>query len=279
MTNYAQHSTRYALHAILLASVLLLLSARPAAAQSAADIIEQAEAAHQEMAEQVRSFTVETERETNRFVREEQDGHYVYRIRESSGSATAQEMPIMGGLETSYLNGLKEAATYEGTESIDGVSTHAIHVDDPSQLASYANVGEQEFQTLRSMRLYLRTDNMMPARIVFEAVLPEDAMEGAPFQIDDPVTFQMDFRDYRTIDGLVYPFVTEMRNDMVEQIPEQQRQRMQQMRAQMEQQMEQMSPEQRRMMEEQMSEGFAQMQAMMSGEPVRTTVTNVTVNE
>jgi hypothetical protein len=277
------YSVRMALRTVGVSVLLCLATAQigtPTWAQSAANIIDEADAAHQAMAQDIRSFTVETEGETNRYERSEENGRYIYRISNASGPASADDMPVMGFLDESYLQGLKEEAVYEGTESIDGVATHVLFVEDPSRLESYASMEGQEFQGLESMRFYLRTDNLMPARFLFKAVLPEDAMEGAPFQVGPgPITFQVDFRDYRTIDGLVYPFVTEMRNDMMEQMPEEQRRQMEQMRAQMEAQMEQMPPEQRQMMEERMGEQFAQMQAMMSGEPVRTTVTNVTVNE
>lgn len=251
----------------------------PTWAQSAADIIDEADAMHQAMAQDIRSFTVETEDETNRYEREEQDGRYIYLISNASGPASADDMPVMGFLDTSYLEGLKEEATYEGTESIDGIEAHVLFVENPERLESYASMDDQEFQTLESMRFYIRTDNLMPARFAFEAVMPEDGMEGSPFQIDGPITFQIDFSDYRDIDGLVYPFVTEMSNDMLDQMPEEQRQQMEQMRAQMEQQMAQMNPEQRQMMEEQMGGQMEQMQAMMRGEPIRTTVNEVTVNE
>lgn len=263
----------------LLLCMMSSLATTPGMAQSAADIIDEMDAAHQAMAEGVRSFVVETENETNRYERTEQEGRYVYRLSDSGAPTSADEMPMLGFLDASYLEGLKEEAVYQGTEAIDGVEAHVLFVEDPSRLESYANMEGQEFQGLESMRFYLRTDNLMPARFLFKAVLPEDTMEGAPFQIDGPITFQVDFRDYRTTDGLLYPFVTEMQNDMMEQMPEEQRQRMQQMRAQMEQQMAQMSDEQREMMERQMGDQLAQMQAMMRGEPVRTTVTNVTVNE
>lgn len=263
----------------LLLCAMSSLATTPGMAQSAADIIDEMDAAHQAMAEGVRSFVVETENETNRYERTEQEGRYVYRLSDSEAPTSADEMPMLGFLEASYIDGLKAAAQYEGTESIDGVETHVLFIEDPSQLESYAELEDQEFETLESMRIFVRTEDFMPARFLFKAVLPEDAMEGAPFQLDGPITFQVDMRDYRNIDGLLYPFVTEMQNDMMEQMPEQQRQQMEQMRAQMEQQMAQMSDEQREMMERQMGDQFEQMQAMMSGEPTRTTVTNVTVNE
>lgn len=260
-------------------SALLVVLPGLATAQSAADIISEAEAAHQAMAEDVRSFTVEVGGETNRYERQEQDGHYVYRLSESNGMATAQDMPVMGFLDASYLEGLKEAAVYAGTETIDGVATHALRIDDPEQLAAYPGMEDQDFQSLRSMRLYLRTDNLMPARLMFEAVMPEQENQG-PFQVGPgPITFVMDFRDYREVDGLVYPFVTEVSNDMVEQMSPEQRQMMEQMQARMEQQMAQMSPEQRQMMEERMGSRFEEMQAMMRGEPVQRTVTSLTVND
>ena len=278
MTRFTRTITR-AMWMGLLLSMMGSLAPTSGMAQSAADIIDEMDAAHQAMAADVQSFVVETETETNRYERTEQDGRYVYRLSDSGAPTSADEMPMLGFLDDSYIDGLKAAAQYEGTESIDGVETHVLFIEDPSQLESYAELEGQEFQTLKSMRIFVRTEDFMPARFLFEAELPEDAMEGSPFQIEGPITFQVDMRDYRNVDGLLYPFVTEMQNDMMEQMPEEQRQRMEQMQAQMEQQMAQMSEEQREMMQRQMGDQFEQMQAMMRGEPMRTEVTNVTVNE
>ena len=263
----------------LLLSMMGSLAPTSGMAQSAAAIIDEMDAAHQAMAEDVQSFVVETETETSRYERTEQEGRYVYRLGNSDSPTSADEMPMLGFLNESYIDGLKAAAQYEGTKSIDGVETHVLFVEDPSQLESYAELNNQEFETLKSMRIFVRTEDLMPARFLFEAELPDDAMEGSPFQVEGPITFQVDMRDYRDVDGLLYPFVTEMQNDMMEQMPEEQRQQMEQMRAQMERQMEQMPEEQREMMRRRMGDQFEKMQAMMRGEPMRTEVTNVTVNE
>lgn len=264
----------------LLAIALGGLSSTPVAAQSAADIIDQMDAAHQAMAQNVTSFTVETQYDTNRYERQEVDGRFVFREVGSGDGASADEMPMVGFLDVSYIQALKEAAEYEGVESINGDQAHVLHIADTEAFSAFADLDAQDFEALESMRLFVRTSDLMPARFVFMARMPEEEMRGAPFQLDGPVTFQVDFSDYRTVDGLTYPFITEMKNDLMDQMPPEQRQQMEQAREQFRQQMEQMPPEQRRMMEEQMGDQLAQMEAMMDGDTgMRVEVKSLTVND
>ncbi|MES3629528.1 MAG: hypothetical protein PPP56_05120 [Longimonas sp.] len=264
----------------LLAVALGSLSSTPVAAQSAADIIDQMDAAHQAMAQNVTSFTVETQYDTNRYEREEVDGRFVFREVGAGDGASADEMPMVGFLDASYIQALKEAAEYEGVESVNGDQAHVLHIADTEALSAFADLDAQDFEALESMRIFVRSSDLMPARFVFVARMPEEEMRGAPFQLDGPVTFQVDFSDYRTVDGLAYPFITEMKNDLMDQMPPEQRQQMEQAREQFRQQMEQMPPEQRRMMEEQMGDQLAQMEAMMDGDTgMRVEVKSLTVNE
>ena len=264
----------------LLAVALGSLSSTPVAAQSAADIIDQMDAAHQAMAQNVTSFTVETQYDTNRYEREEVDGRFVFREVGAGDGASADEMPMVGFLDASYIQALKEAAEYEGVESVNGDQAHVLHIADTEALSAFADLDAQDFEALESMRIFVRSSDLMPARFVFVARMPEEEMRGAPFQLDGPVTFQVDFSDYRTVDGLTYPFITEMKNDLMDQMPPEQRQQMEQAREQFRQQMEQMPPEQRRMMEEQMGDQLAQMEAMMDGDTgMRVEVKSLTVNE
>ncbi len=268
----------------LFAIALAGVASPPSVAQSAADIIDEMDAAHQAMAQNVTSFTVETDYETNRFERQEVDGRFVFRDVGAGAGASAEDMPMVGFLEASYLNALKEAAEYEGMETVDGADTHVLNIADTEAFSAYADLDAQDFESLESMRIFIRADDLMPVRFVFVATMSEEDMEGAPFQLDGPVTFEVDFSDYRTVDGLTYPFVTEMRNDMMDQLPPEQRQQMQQQMEQayeqFQQQMEQMPPEQRQMMEEQMGDQIAQMEAMMGGDTgMRIEVKSLTVNE
>ncbi|TVR13105.1 MAG: hypothetical protein EA391_14495 [Balneolaceae bacterium] len=100
---------------------------------------------------------------------------------------------------------LAENATYEGTETIDGYNTHVLLIEDISALYRGATAGleetpvTQEGEAMRG-RLYIDTNNYVMRRISFDMQFSEEYTG----------TYDINFKDYRNVDGMYYSFLSEM---------------------------------------------------------------------
>jgi hypothetical protein len=96
-------------------------------------------------------------------------------------------------------------AAYEGTETIDGRRAHVLLVDDISVLYQDAVSGMedtavgQEGEAMRG-RLYIDANDYVLLRMSFDMQFSEEYTG----------TYDMNFKDYRNVDGMPYSFLAEM---------------------------------------------------------------------
>ncbi len=247
----------------LLLVFALLFGATPAAAQSVASVVDQMRAQYERQLDAVDTYIVETTLYTSYNKKVMRDGSPTYesqtRMKGQSSNAFASSTTptTVYGLQ---FDRLKEHATYQGTETVNGVRTHVLHVDDPSAVNPDVSTNDAE-----SMTYYIDAERSVPTRILMK---PEG--QGAQGPQASSVTINM--KDYRTTDGLTLPYRMEFQIDM--NMSEAQRKQMEKAMKQM----ENMPEAQRKQMESMMGSQMEMMKQMMSGEPMIVEVQRVQVN-
>jgi hypothetical protein len=211
----------------------------------------------------VDTYIVETNLYTSYNKKVMRDGSPTYESRtqmtgQSSNSFASGTTPSAAyGLQ---LDRLTQHATYEGTETINGVRCHVLHVDDPSAVNPDMSAADAE-----SMTYYIDAERSVPARILMKP-------KGQGPQGPKPSSVTINMRDYRTTDGLTLPYRMEFQISM--DMSEQERQQMEMAMKQM----ENMPEAQRKQMESMMGDQMQMMKQMMSGEPIVVEVQSVQVN-
>lgn len=264
---------------VLLCAALLAPAAVPALhAQTGPEVMRTALERYEERMEGVDNYTVVQEvmgfESVTYFERTEVDGHAVFVPRTRSGSEAARQAPT--NPYASFVE-MAERAERVGEETVDGDACHVIEVTDFEGLDVWSPEADAEgggFTPERATFL-VDTDDYLIRRI---HVTGTSAARGEPRE----VTFTADLRDYRQVEGLVHPFVTEVSIEgagaqMSEEEQEEMRRSLEEMRTQM----EQMPDQQRRMMERMMGGQLEKMEAMLArgGMDLSVRVTEIRVNE
>jgi hypothetical protein len=194
------------------------------------------------------------------------------------GGGAAENMVDMYTL----LNELAPRAVLDGTEKIDGRDAYVVSVDDLSgiDLAGMTGTAQQggayegAFQP-RTLRLWLDTQRYVTLRTLLTGIAEVDGKTTE-------VTFDIRPSDYRDIDGVLYPFKTDITIEGIGgTLSDEQRAKLEKARAEMEKQLEGMSDEQRAMVEKTMKDRLPDFDSMMAPGPtsVAIEVEDVRVNE
>lgn len=264
--------------------VLVLLGlpalAAPVSAQSAADVLERVLERYEASIDGVQDYTVTQKvmgfTTTTRFVKREIGGHPVFVPAEPEGEG---ENPVPEGWGNPYrmLPELASRATIAGHGSVEGRDTWIIEVTDLEDLdfegMTPAGVGGEFRPT--GMRFQVGTEDDLLRQI---HVTGEVASEGSEPR---PVEMTASLLDYRTVDGMPYPFQARIRvqglaGAMSREEQAAARQQLQQLR----ERMANMPEQQREMMEQMMGSQLENLEKMVEGGPVDVTVeaTSVEVN-
>jgi hypothetical protein len=256
---------RRTLPALASALVLVTSLSQGVSAQSVSDIVDQMYAAYERQAANVENYTLvqsvmgfET---TSYFVKEQVDGHSVFRMRGGTNGGNNFNFSLGGddtGLGDVYAIGpeLIEHARYSGREQVGDGTAHVLVIDDLSQvsLGQQPTPDDMDF-TAKTGRIYVDTDMMIPRRMVFtgDAQTPSGAHE---------VTVTVDLLDIRNVSGLLIPYRTSMQISGLQAMidPETQAQL-----REMEEQLAALPPEQRQMMERMMGQQLEQLRQMAAG--------------
>ena len=154
-----------------------------------------------------------------------------------------------------YMLQIADRAELAGTEVVDGQETTIIAVNDLSgfDFAPPAQGGMQERMQVRSMRLFVDTDDWVTRRM---ELTTDDATPDAP-----EATVVADFSDFRNVQGMIQPFriVTSI-SGMGSAASSEELEEARRSLEQMEEQFANMPEQQRRMIEELMGD---QMQGLM----------------
>ena len=176
---------------LLAALVLLVPSA--AAQSSSGDVVEQMRAAYAAMYSGIDDYTIETDLYTMFYEREPDGGPLAFRSAMAlDGMGTASMGMSSTGFDEEQLAAMVDHTTYEGTADVDGQQTHVLYAPD---LSAFADDDIQEGEG----RFYISADTWLPVK-----------MDMSVVQDGRPVEMEIRFSDYRTVDGLTYPFLTEM---------------------------------------------------------------------
>lgn len=240
-----------------------LLAGSAVHAQSVDAVISKMKAQYEQQLADIDTYVIETDQYTTYHRKVTTDGTASYESRtqwkDSKGFMGGSFMGDMNSTMPSEdaLNRLAENATYGGTETIDGVQTHVLIVDDPSALSDDMMDEEdmnmpasEETDNIQvgSMRFYVHADMHVPVRMDYDATVTRE--DGSSQKMNSVVTFT----DYRTVDGLTIPYRTTMRMDNLNaSISPKEREEARKSLDQLEKKMKEMNDRQREMMEGMMS--------------------------
>jgi hypothetical protein len=239
-----------------------LFTGLSAQAQSVDAVISKMKAQYEQQLAAVDTYIIETDKYTTYHRKVTADGSATYESRTQwKDSEHFMGGSFMGDMNSTMpsedaLNRLAENATYGGTETIDGVQTHVLIVDDPSALSDEmmdddsmdmpANEEDDNIQ-VGSMRFYVHADMHVPVRMDYDATVTRE--DGSSQKMNSVVTFT----DYRTVDGLTLPYQTMMRMDNLNaSISPEDREEARKSLEEMEKKMKEMGERQRKMMERMM---------------------------
>lgn len=266
--------------------VVPLVAAPPvtAHAQSAGEILGTALDRYEARMEGIDNYTVTQQvmgfTTTTHFEKETVDGRPVFRV--ASTSFQGETTEPSGGLDDETVTNpyrllpeLVERATLDGSETVDGLATWAVSIDDFSGLDFGSPAGgEGEFRPTRGT-FYLDKDEYLLRQMRVEG---EMEREGET----TPVTMLARMADYREVEGLLHPFRIHMRLEGISgALSDEERAEMQQQMEQLQQQLESMPESQREMAEGMLGPQLERMREMLSSGTMDMTlqVTELEVNE
>lgn len=246
---------------LLFVSLCLSGVAAPAAAQSVASVVENMRAAQKKQLETVDTYIVETNLYTSYNRKMSKGGAPSYQTETKMKGNMSGNIGNVGTPSTAYdmqLDGLKEHATYEGTETVNGVQCHVLRVKNASIVVPDAG------QNAQGVTYYIDADRHLPTRMALVS------QGQGPMSKTRTATVNM--KKYRTTDGLTLPHRVEVQFDM--DMSKQQRRQMKNMM----EKMENMAEQQRKKMQSMMGGQMDMMKQILSGEPIVVEVQSVKVN-
>jgi hypothetical protein len=226
-----------------------------AVAQDAEEIINTAIERYEQRMAGVENYTLVQEvmgfETTSYFERQTVDGRTVYRMVDAY---TDDSRDNMGEMYNGFLE-VADRAKYSGNEKVEGHDTYVLAVDDFSGLAF---AGEDDDFKPKKGLFYLDASEYVIRRIEMEGTVERDGKS-------QPATADMYFEDYRSVDGMLHPFLIQMNisgvtSGMSEEELEEARKDLEEMRKQM----DEMSESQRKMMESMMGPQIEKYEEMLN---------------
>jgi hypothetical protein len=269
----------------LLALSLLLVA--PAEAQpTAAQILDRAVAAYEGMMAGVENYTLTQEvmgfTVTTYFQRVPGTTEYEAYLVTPDGLEREDDDTAGSGAPppVEMLRAMRARAEAVGSETIGGVRTHGVRIEDFGTLAEQYGAIPPTGEEAASMEMdtatfYFGADDGLTRRAVIEGTVQED---GPP----TPMRIEMTFEDYRTVGGMRYPFQTTMKlSGMEESMSAEEQAELRRGLEDARRQFEQLPPAQREMMERMMGDQLRQMEGVLAGEAYEMAirVTDLRVNE
>jgi hypothetical protein len=265
---------------VLLAIGVVLVTAPPASAQSAADVVNRMMTEYARRAENVENYTLVQDamgfETVSYFVKEVDNGRPVFRLQRTSASGMDMGgSPGEGSLDEIYSMGeeLAERAAYLGVSNVDDYDVHVLEISDFTGMGFGQNVTPDSEFTPTSGMIYLDVDTYAPRRLEFDGEMAnEDGVH--------PVTSTVDMGDYREVESMLVAYRTVVSIEgLGAAIDPETRAQFEEMQREL----ENMPPAQRQMVESMMADQLEQFRAMMEGEDtpitVQMLVREVKVNE
>jgi hypothetical protein len=234
---------------------MTLLQPVSAVAQDAEEIIKTAIERYEQRMAGIDNYTLVQEvmgfETTSYFEKQTVDGRTVYRMVDAY---TDDSQDNMGEMYNGFLE-VAERAKYSGNEDVEGHDTYVLAVDDFSGLAVYGE--DDDFKPKKGL-FYLDTGEYVIRRIKMEGMVERDGQT-------QPATADMYFEDYRSVEGVLHPFLIQMNisgvtSGMSEEELEEARKDLEELRKQM----DEMSESQRKMMESMMGPQIEKLEEMLN---------------
>lgn len=248
----------------LLCIGLLAVAPLSAAAQSVESIVDNMEATYNQQLETVDTYIVETNLYTSYNRKSEKAGTKAYESKTEMNEEGGASFAASTTPSTAYslrFDRLKKHATYSGTETVNGTTTHVLNVDDPSKVSTEIGEGGAE-----KITYYVDAEQHVPIRLLMKS--KGDGGGKSP----KTSTVTVNLKDYRNVDGLTLPYRMEFQFEM--DLTEKEKKQMAMMIKKLESMPEKDSERMKRMMGDQID----MMKQMLSGEPMVIEVQDVKVN-
>lgn len=254
---------------LTLVVTLSCLFAPSAFTQSGADVFESMRDAYERRMSGVRDYTIVQDmmgvQTTMYFEKEMVDGQPIFRLRrtETGGMVDTNPDEDEEGWDEMYTMADEFAAhaNYVGRDAVDGHPVHVVDVTELEELGIEPTSPEDEIQfEAERARFYVDADEWVVRRMSFEGVIVTD--EGSS---DSKMT--IDFSEYRTVDGMLHPFLMTMQWEGMDAVTGMSKEDMEEMRKQLDEmkaQLAEMPEAQRRMVEGMMKGQMEQLENMLS---------------
>lgn len=249
----------------LLVGLLTLSAVRApvAPAQNAQEIIQTAIDRYEQRMSGIENYTIVQDamgfESTSYYEKHTIDGRSVFKLIDSYGDGSQDDM---GEMYSGFIE-VADRAQYSGEENVGGHDTYVLTVDDFSGLSFQDG---DDFKPKKGI-FYLDSSDYIVRRILMEGVVERNGQS-------QPATADMLFEDYRTVDGMVHPFVINMSVTGVtaglsdEELAEARKEL-----AEVRKQMEEMSESQRKMMESMMGPQIEKLEEMVESGNVELSIT------
>jgi len=273
---------------------LLVVVPSPGTAQSASEILDRALQRYEQRAEGIHDYTVVQSTEgdamgmgmpgaasqkvtTIYFEKTMVHGHPVF-VQHNATLDSLGQMQELAGVSRSTaetLRLMKEHASLQGTDVVEGHECWNLHVDDPEALAHFQEAGGGDARMRRALDMCLDKEEYVPRRLTLEG---DTSVNGQT----RPMTLTSTMSDYREVDGLLYPFKTEVRMSGVasSSMSPEEREKTRAQLAEAKASMAEMPEAQRAMVEKTMSGQIERLEKMLADDALTTTfvVQDVKVN-
>jgi hypothetical protein len=242
---------------------MTLMQPVSAVAQDAEEIINAAIERYEQRMAGVENYTLVQEvmgfETTSYYEKQTVDGRTMYQM---VGAYTDDSQDNMGEMYNGFLE-VAGRAKFSGNEKVEGHDTYVLAVDDFSGLSFYSE--DDDFKPKKGL-FYLDTSEYVIRRIEMEGTVERDGKS-------QPATADMYFEDYRSVEGMLHPFLIQMNisgvtSGMSEEEVEKARKDLEEMRKQM----DEMSESQRKMMESMMGPQIEKLEEMLNSGSIEMSV-------
>lgn len=236
----------------------------------AAEVLETVWQHYEQSIRDVDDYKIVTEEFTTHYVKQYENGrpYFVSQVETDSfwgsisglGMHTTSPMVDADFFSAEVFEHLKQNATYSGSESIDGLNTHVIFLED---MRVFMDAFDDVDEPMGELRLYFDDEDWVLRQMKFSA---EAEIEEGRVQVIEPI---VRMKDYRNISGMLIPFETSISvQGLTEHLSDAEREEAQQALLEFERELEQMPAQQRQMLEQMMSGQLDQLRNLLADDSI-----------
>ena len=232
--------------------------------QDAREIIQSAIDRYEQRMSGVENYTIVQDvmgfESTSYYEKRTVDGRSVFKLIDTYGDDSQDDM---GEMYEGFIE-VADRARYSGKEDVAGNQTYVLTVDDFSGLALQDK--NDNFKPKQGT-FYLDTNDYIIRRIVMKGVVERDGQQ-------QPATADMLFEDYRTVDGMMHPFMINMSvTGVTSGLSDEELAQARKDLAKLRKQMEEMPESQRKMMESMMGPQINKLEEMVESGNIDLSIT------